>query len=301
MACFKARRAWISVNQRNPKTGKRYIRFRECQFVGGTEEIKVSCGSCEGCRIERSRQWAVRCWHEASLYENNVFITLTFAPKYLDSQGSLRKVDFQKFMKRLRKRFYGNTKSNVRYFHCGEYGDKFGRPHHHACLFNFTFPDMVRSRTTSAGYPVYQSQILSELWPYGIHEIGDVTLRSAGYVARYILKKVGGHASWNHYEQKEPEYVTMSRRPGIAHEWFKKYKSDVYPGDYVAMEGGFKSLPPKYYDKQFELTNPLEFANFKAARIERAKNDPHNTPERIAVRYEVLKRKLKLLKRGYEQ
>lgn len=300
MPCFNAINAWLSIKQLNPKTGKRYIRFRECRFVGGTEKVKVPCGRCDGCRLERSRQWAVRCWHEASLYSENCFITLTFSKKYLDSEGSLRKVDFQKFMKRLRKRFYGSSKSNIRYFHCGEYGEKFGRPHHHACLFNFTFPDQVQTRTTSAGYPVYESKILSELWPYGIHEIGDVTFQSAGYVARYILKKVGGYDAFHHYEKKIPEYVTMSRRPGIAADWFKKFQSDVYPGDFVVMDGGFKSQPPKFYDKKYELINPEHHAILKAARVDRAKKDIHNSPERLAVRHELLKRKLKLLKRGYE-
>lgn len=189
---------------------------------------------------------------------------------------------------------------SIRYYHCGEYGEKKGRPHHHAALFNFQFPDLVHSRTTPAGYPVFTSAILAELWPYGRHEIGDVTLESAGYVARYILKKVGGPAARSHYELLEPEYTTMSRRPGIAANWFKKYQNDIYPGDFVAMEGGFKALPPKYYDKKYELTNPEEFATLKAARKERAKNNPDNTPERLAVRHELLKRKLKLLKRGYE-
>jgi len=267
--------------------------------------------------MERARQWAVRCWHEASLYEHNSFITLTFAPEHLDSEGSLRKVDFQNFLKRLRKEFVPECpwkvplkkgfmreawaeRYSIRYYHCGEYGEKKGRPHHHAALFNFQFPDLVQTRITPAGYPVYESKILERLWGFGRHEIGDVTLESAGYVARYILKKVGGPAARDHYKLLEPEYTTMSRRPGIAANWFKKYQSDVYPGDFVAMEGGFKSLPPKYYDKKYELTNPEEFVKLKKARIERAKSNPDNTPERLAVRQELFSRKLKQLKRGYE-
>lgn len=321
MPCFTPLKAWASVTQKNPKTGKRYIRFKETEFVGGTEPLLVQCGSCEGCRLERSRQWAVRCWHEASLHENNIFITLTFAPEHLDAQGSLRKVDFQKFMKRLRKRFSYHTYAScykdpvtgryklekkyyspeIRYFHCGEYGEKLGRPHHHACIFNFTFRDLELLRVTKQGHRAYTSKTLSELWEFGIHEIGEVTFQSAAYVARYIIKKRKAKEYYSHYQGKEPEYVTMSRRPGIAHDWFKKFQSDVYPGDFVAMDGGFKCLPPKYYDRQYELANPEEFAIIKQKRVDRAKQDPNNTPERLAVRHELLKRKLKLLKRGYEQ
>lgn len=321
MPCFHPKKAWASVSQLNPKTGRRFIRFRECNFVGGTEKIKVPCGSCDGCHLDRARNWAIRCWHEASLYENNVFITLTFAPSHLDSAGSLRKVDFQKFLKRLRKKFVPSCpwevpkkkggfmreawaeRHSIRYFHCGEYGEKLGRPHHHACLFNFTFPDLELLRITDQGHRVYVSQILAELWPYGIHEIGEVTYQSAAYVARYIIKKVKGPAAWRHYKNGdiEPEYVTMSRNPGIGTNWLKKFADDVYPHDHVVMEDGFKALPPKFYDKKYELTNPEGLAILKKARVERAKNDPHNTPERLAVREELLQRRLKLLKRGYEK
>lgn len=319
MPCFTPRPAWASILL-NPKSGKRYISFRPVEHKGGTEQIKVQCSKCDGCRIERSRQWAVRCWHEASLHQNNIFITLTFAPEHLDPQGSLRKPDFQKFMKRLRKRFsylqsascwkdentgrYKMQKKyyspQILYFHCGEYGEKFGRPHHHACLFNFTFDDLELLRKTPTGFPVYTSKTLSELWEFGIHEIGSVTFQSAAYVARYIIKKVSGLDAYHHYLGKEPEYVTMSRNPAIAKNWFKQFQSDVYPGDFVAMEGGFKCLPPKYYDKQYEIDNPEKYAILKQTRIDRARSDPNNTPERLAVRHELLKRKLKLLKRSYE-
>ena len=36
-------------------------------------KLTLPCGNCIGCRLERSRQWAVRCMHEASLYEDNCF------------------------------------------------------------------------------------------------------------------------------------------------------------------------------------------------------------------------------------
>lgn len=313
MPCFTPLKAWASINQKNPKSGKRIIRFRECEFIGGTEPILVQCGSCSGCRLERARQWSIRCWHEASLREENTFITLTFAPKHLAPDGSLHKEDFQLFMKRLRKmattdrkfkkasrKKFGKDFTNIRYFHCGEYGEKLGRPHHHACLFNFQFPDQEFIRFSKTGFPCYTSKFLSQLWTFGIHEIGEVTQKSAAYVARYILKKRKLSESYNHYQGKNPEYNTMSRRPGIAHDWYKKFQSDVYPGDFVAMDGGYKSRPPRYYDRQYELTNPEDFALLKQSRVDRAKADPNNTPERLAVRRDIQERKLPQLKRNYE-
>ena len=120
----------------------------------------MPCGQCIGCRLERSRQWAIRCVHEASLWPDNCFVTLTFDDDNIISSGSLVKADFQKFMKRLRKRFG----KGVRYFHCGEYGDLLGRPHHHACLFNFSFPDRYLW-SSSGGVNLYRSPTLEELWP----------------------------------------------------------------------------------------------------------------------------------------
>jgi len=207
-------------------------------------------------------------------------------------------------MKRLRKRFYGNAQGEVKYFHCGEYGEKFGRPHHHACLFNFDFPDKEIKRKTPAGCYVYTSKILEELWPYGIHEIGDVTFKSAAYVARYIMKKMGGWRAKDYYQEKQPEYVTMSRGGrtghGIAHEWFRQFSSDVYPHDLVSLEDGAKCMPPKYYDRQFEMVDSETFALLKQKRVEKAKANPNNTPERLAARREIVQRRLNRLKRGYE-
>ena len=159
----------------------------------------------------------MRCHHEASLYQDNCFITLTYSDEHLPSDKSLHVDHFQKFMKRLRKRFG----EGVRYYHCGEYGEKYMRPHYHACLFNFDFPDKKIWKENN-GNRLYISESLSELWPFGFVTIGDVTFESAAYVARYIMKKVNGDLAESHYERVDwdtgevyhlkPEYTTMSRR-----------------------------------------------------------------------------------------
>ena len=144
MPCFKPLTAIDKGT--DPETGKKIIHFlkrfnhEHSIFIPdkGVEVIKLPCGQCIGCRIDRTKQWAIRCIHESKLHNKNCFITLTFNDEHLDSAGSLQKRDFQLFMKRLRKRF---PNDNIRYYHCGEYGEQLNRPHHHACLFNFDFPD----------------------------------------------------------------------------------------------------------------------------------------------------------------
>lgn len=260
----------------------------------------VSCGRCIGCRLERSRQWAVRCVHEASLYERNCFVTLTFNDDNLARDGSLRKSDFQDFVKRLRKFFNKYEwskdvaafvlrkvelgKSGIRYFHCGEYGEvcrvcglsrtrcvcrrfvrSIGRPHHHACFFNLDFDDKVLWKVTD-GVRLYRSGCLERLWPFGYASVGNVTFESAAYVARYVVKKISGQPAASHYAGRLPEYTTMSRRPGIGREWFERFKSDVFPRDVVVIRGGHKCRPPRYYSRCFEETAPEVFDSIKLNR-----------------------------------
>lgn len=290
----------------NPDTGKRNIVFdvRKAQDQNPIP-VKLPCGQCIGCRLERSRQWAIRCVHEANQYDENCFITLTYDEDHLPPHGNLQKEDFQKFMKRLRKKFG----EGIRYFHCGEYGENLGRPHYHACLFNFDFPDLEPWRETKQGDQIYISQELAKLWPYGHHEIGDVTFESAAYVARYVTKKVTGRNAESHYEyldefgeykQKNPEYVTMSRRPGIGRNYLEEFGKDVYATDSVVIRG-VEMKPPKYYDRCYEIIDPFKIDDIKEMRIERAKeHSENNTFERLAAREIVQLRKKDQLKRSYE-
>lgn len=265
-------------------------------------KLKVACGQCLGCRIDRSRSWAIRCVHEASLHCENMFLTLTYAPEHLPRSGSLQHAHFQKFMKRYRKLVYPQK---LRYFMCGEYGEKLSRPHYHCLVFGHRFGDLLPFSPHT-----FRSETLETLWPFGFSTIGDVTFQSAAYVARYVTKKITGDGAKNHYEimvpstgeihSVKPEYVTMSRRPGVAKQWFEKYHWDIYNHDYVVYEGK-KLRSPRYYDKLFEEKYPIKFDELKHQRKENAKQHAdNNTPERLAVRKEVLKAKIQKLKRSYE-
>jgi len=290
--------AWYSKDI-NP-SGKRSLVFTPDKALQRDAEIEIPCGQCIGCRLERSRQWAIRCVHEASLYEDNCFITLTFSPEYLqkrENPWSLDKKDFQKFMKRLRKE-YG---SGIRYFHCGEYGDTYLRPHYHACLFNFDFHDKQLWKISN-DCRLYISDSLARLWPYGFSTIGDVTFDSAAYVARYIMKKITGDEAEEHYTRMDgdtgefievlPEYTTMSLKPGIGTGWFEKYRTDVYPDDFVVINGK-KMQPPKYYDRLLEKQLPYEHDYIKDQRKIRAlNNSDENTRDRLDVKEKVKRRQI---------
>jgi len=309
MPCYHPIKGWRG-RDKNPETGKRPIVFdRRLSYQG--IQVEFPCGRCIGCRLERSRQWAMRCVHEASMYSDNCFITLTYNNQNLPKDRSLHLEHFQLFMKRLRKK-YG---TKIKFFHCGEYGQKHRRPHYHACLFNFDFKDRKLWKTKN-GFKVYVSKSLETLWPFGFSTVGDVTFESAAYVARYITKKINGEAAeknrpvidpdtgiqgaLKHYEtvnfktgevwNLKPEYTTMSRRPGIGKSFYQKFKNDIFPSDEIIMRGK-KMGVPKYYDSLLESENPDELKRIKNERKAKAReHEENNAPDRLKVRE---KKKLK--------
>jgi hypothetical protein len=251
--------------------------------------------------------WAVRIVHEASLWPVNSFVTLTYAPDQLPQDGSLDKSHFQKFMKRLRKRF---PDKKIRYFHCGEYGEQLQRPHYHAILFNVCFDDAVLYKINN-GQKLYTSPTLESIWGKGYAITGDVTFQSAAYVARYCLKKVNGEQGKYAYDRAdefgtythtvEPEYATMSRRPGIGKAWFEQFKDDVFPDDFVVLDGK-KYKVPRYYDQLLGSEREEALEEIKKQRVKKAKQHrDNNAPERLLVREQVQLAKAKLLRRPIEE
>jgi len=260
--------------------------------------LTVPCGVCMGCRLERSRQWATRCMHEASLYEDNCFITLTYNDENLPKDGSLDKKHFQSFMKRLRS-CYADTK--IRFYGCGEYGDNFHRPHYHACLFNFDFPDKLLWKRSGVD-PLYTSDSLERLWGMGFCTIGTLTFDSAAYVARYCTKKVNGSAAVDYYAGRQPEYAVMSLKPGIGYGWYDKWKEDCFPSDYLVTNGA-KCKPPRYYDKLLEKEDPMVFAKVKELRVTRreSKDSDDETYRRLLDREKCQEARFKQLIRTIER
>lgn len=233
------------------------------------------------------------------MHQSNSFITLTYNEKNIPDDGSLDVRHFQLFMKRLRKKIG----CPIRYYHCGEYGASLGRPHYHAIIFGYDFPDKRVWKTTkkkSQEIKLYRSAELEQIWQYGYSSIGDVTFESAAYVARYIMKKITGEDAASHYQGKKPEYTTMSRRPGLAKNWYDRFECDVYPSDFVVMRGQ-KMRPPKYYDNLYEIVSPADFVRLKQKRKANAeKHVDNNTNDRLLVREAVTKQKMKRLPRSLE-
>jgi len=288
MPCFHPLKGWRSrVRSDN---GRRGIVFNPSQGLLDMP-LSVPCGQCIGCRLERSRQWAIRCYHEASLHEKNCFITLTYDDAHLPENKSLIMKHYQDFMKRLRKE-YGE---GIRFFACGEYGDKTHRPHYHALLFGHAFPDQ-RLHSQNHGHKLYRSESLERLWPDGFSSIGQVNWSTASYVARYVLKKATGELA-GMYEGVEEPFVLMSRRPGLGSAWYAANETDVYPRGTIIVGEGKERRPPRFFENKYRQSNPMGHAMLKATR--RASSvyiPPHEVGERLRAKNLIAKSRVSNLK-----
>ena len=280
------------------------IVFKRSSLAGA--EMEVACGQCIGCRIDKSQEWATRIVHESQMHRDNCFVTLTYDSENVPPDGSLNKQHFQKFMKRLRRQ---NSDKKIRFFHCGEYGEQLDRPHYHACLFGIDFDDRVEFGANN-GVVHYTSKILEQTWGKGFCTIGELNYQTAAYTARYIMKKVTGKRAEEHYErvnpitgeiiQLEPEYVTMSLKPGIGRNFYERYKTDFFPRDECPVPGrGVYKTVPRYYENLYAETDPDAYRKIKRAREKyRNTHKDEYTARRLEAKYTVKKAQLKQLKRS---
>lgn len=278
--------------------------------------FQLPCGRCIGCRLDRSRAWAVRITHEAQLYDSNWFATFTYNDEFLPKSGSLEYLDFQLFMKRLRRKMRGQRPGPegnypLRFFCAGEYGGRTGRPHFHAILFNARFGDekpLMNGR--------FRSTFLESIWsinkrPMGNVVLEDVNVRTAAYVAGYTLAKAYqnrgytlGRKKRQRFEEKisritgevqtrRVAFAAMSLRPGIGATWYNDFKADLFPADFAVSEGK-RSKVPRYYWEKFRLhgddvlIEEIEYARFLRAQEQIGES----TAERRAVREEIAQRRL---------
>lgn len=300
MPCYHPVKAWKSKEVN--KSGKRSLVFNQDKGLY-LSELEVPCGGCIGCRLDRARNWTLRLTHEAKLWEQKSFITLTYDDEHLPAGGTLVKKHHQDFLKRLRKAHGGKLK----YFLCGEYGDTTQRPHYHAIIFGCDFSDRKPYRKNKQGDMIYESDDLDRIWSHGKTFVGNVTPESCGYVARYIMKKVTGDRAEEHYKSVDmktgeiidrlPEYINMSTRPAIGADFYEEFKTDFFPSDFAVLQG--KKMPvPKYYDKKLEKEDPNLLEKLKRKRKTRASKMKHeNTYDRLMAKETVKKAQLTQLRR----
>lgn len=278
--------------------------------------MRVPCGKCIECLLERARDWSIRCLHESKMHQQNSFITLTYSDDHIPKDRKLNHTHFQLFMKKLRKE-YGE---GIGFFMCGEYGEQTARPHYHACLFGVDFEDKVKYGENYLGDQLWTSKKLDHLWGMNDpdrqpNKIGAVTQKSAGYVARYVMKKQGEGAG--------KAYQKMSRKNAIGKSYIEKWYKDIFinaRGSIILIDGT-KSKIPRYYEKWLLKNHPeiwkhyvtqIKMENTKRLQTKaeqeheiylqetiKRKFEGYSFKTPLARKREILKHKIKLLERKY--
>lgn len=248
--------------------------------------FQLPCGKCISCRLEIARQKAVRCIHEASQYENNSFLTLTYSDENLKNL-KLDRRDIDLFIKKLRDKIHRdllerlfpneNQKTQrrlfsslpkdsrkkwsdsckLRVFGVGEYGTRTHRKHWHLLAFNWRPSDAELVSVSPRGDRIYRSRTLEELWPFGFAEFGDVTFESAGYCARYSLKKLSHGRDGDHGFEPIPIYSN-----GIGKGFLEKYFVDTFNHGFVVLPNGSTCGIPRYYERWLLKNHPEVWENY---------------------------------------
>lgn len=304
MPCYQPKeavRVHFNASWNWTKNGKYKVYFgKEAEsmirgFGEYTEVLKIPCNSCVGCMNRRTSDWALRCYHESMYWSSTTMITLTYESGYLPPNRSLDKSDLQKFWKRFRqelRRKYGIN--SIRYFACGEYGEERGRPHYHAVVFGFGFPDKIEvSNNPGAVNRLWESAMLTKIWGMGKCTLSVLGANgaAANYISKYVTKKSYGAKGDKEYAGtgRIPPFSCMSQ--GIGDSWYEDYRSDLYPHSYCVSEDGSTKLPvPKRYDRKLAEEYPEYWEWIKEQRnLNRKDTSQNETLERLEVRHELAK------------
>jgi len=322
----------------NPDTGKAILLFppkdknknKNNSFVNPCVDIvELPCGKCTHCRLTYSKEWMQRCMLEEKAWQYNEMLTLTYDDEHVpktygidsetgevltDKVNTLCKKDVQEFLKRLRRQWeYKYGEDNIRFFMCGEYGEKFGRPHYHLLMFNFNVRDKKFYKKSQKGFDMYHSQIIEDIWGKGHIELNDITPETCAYVARYVLKKQKGKGSKDYYlsQGKVPEFTNCSRKPGIGYYYYEDNKEKMYEFDKVHLVNskGIQTLKPaKYYDRLFDAEYTERMQSIKEARKRLAERRQETADalsgltreQQMEYKANAIKESVKYLQRGYE-
>lgn len=311
MTCFKPITVWKQTKADLDIPSKDYYKLKKISFyeVKGREKIEIPCGNCLGCKLDHANMWATRIWMESKEWKKCCFVTLTYnepnLPINKNGLPTLVKKDVQDFLKRLRYYEKGNEnwihpikgveENPIRYFCCGEYGPKGGRPHYHLAIFNWEPNDLILYKQNKHGDAIFKSKSLQKIWGKGFVTVEELNFHTAAYIARYVQKKAGimpnrreytgrlipeikiderNGQEFTHFKReikqpellKEKEFLIMSRGVGIGRTYYEKNKEKILrnKGILMKVKDKVKLKPiPRYFKKLWENEDWQEFYRFK--------------------------------------
>ena len=206
-------------------------------------DFLVPCGKCRSCRAAKAREWSIRLKHEQSNWEREGFLTLTYSDENLPQGGKLVKEDYQKFWKRLRKNLDGRK---IKYFACGEYGEKSFRPHYHAIVFGMDSRDL---------------HIVQDSWKLGERIQLDPILKGGiEYVTGYVRKKIA--IQYQVYRDKGLPFPFQLQSQGLGYAWAKLNEISLR-GNGLTHEGKNIGIP-RYYIRKLDLSSDDYYSDLES-------------------------------------
>lgn len=267
------------------------------------EGVPVPCRNCLACRITRSSEWAMRINHEFLTWEHGCFITLTYDEEHLPENKSLVKKDLQKFFKRLR--YHLGKKRRIKYFACGEYGDKRKRPHYHAIILGISMDEHKLEQCPKNGYYVLEGP-LKESWDKGIIHVGEVNNDTIGYVTHYIDKKMTGKLAEEQYEGTGRRAPFQLQSQGFGLDYALKNEAMIKENLFILHKNKKKPIP-NYYRQKLDIKDDPRFKEMaieneiKELKEYIARNKSIITAERFKLYEEVLYKKPETAIQNYSQ
>ncbi len=257
------------------------------KYVG----MEVPCRHCLQCRMQRSSQWQLRLDNELTAWDSAIFVTLTYDNDTISTKHkgmSLEKKDLVNFTKRL-KYFLNKKNRKIKYYGCGEYGERNKRPHYHIIIFGMSLSELQLERHPRSGYWC-RGGILNDSWDKGLIHVGTCTQDSISYVASYTTKKTT-HTMQQKYEleQKgfEPEFQITSQGMGLS--YALKNVQQIEKFKYLLTRHGKKVPIPKYYWKKLD---EMQVLCYNDVRNELEENAKETQRKRLQIYNEISKSNL---------
>lgn len=251
----------VLLKEIQSKFYKNAQKYHSVNFLYGKNLIP--CGNCLGCRVDKLTLWTARCNYE--LFKgHSAFVTFTYDDYHLPyNDGSLYptlvKNDLQKYIDNLRHKVkelsilpQGNRK-DFAYFCCGEYGDKFKRPHYHCLFFGLDFKDFEK--------------LFRKTWHNGMIKSLPVLSGGVRYVVDYMTKAVNGDLAVQQFDNKgiERPFKLVSR--GLGSELFFNHREEIRKEHILKI--GSRVIPvPTYYRNMYHNYNDEEIISRHSFNME---------------------------------
>lgn len=246
MSCTSPLEFWLTADGKSAHYGAHTEPF----YVANKyfcRKVVVPCGHCIDCRQKYAYDWTARLLFEQQKSDTAFFVTLTYddlnVPFNSNFDLTLRKSDWQKFMKRLRKQYPDN---HIKYFAVGEYGSMTKRPHYHAIIFNLPLDDLL-----PCGLKMFSSKKLESIWQKGRCTVQDVNSTTCRYVCGYMLKDTRPKSEFKRIGI-EPPFTLISKKPSIGIDYYLENKDRLKDGGLIYCPDGSLRTSLACYDRYLE-------------------------------------------------